>query len=152
MDNKQAQTNVLGPREISLWVGACDTRGHGPPAQWRSFPSSRWRRRRLAPRGGDCPPPSVAGSMLPCILLCNTRGLEVLGSACNCSVLFFFCGSSSSYLQKKRKENGRTRIWQSRIYCYFNRKNVRTARDQGEVNRTRTVRPGCRRRYPSTTH
>ena len=25
-------------RAINFWVGTCNTRGHGPPAQWRSLP------------------------------------------------------------------------------------------------------------------
>ena len=25
-------------KAISFWVGACDTRGQGPPAQWLSLP------------------------------------------------------------------------------------------------------------------
>ena len=29
---------MLGLRAISFWVGTCDTRSHGPPAQWLSLP------------------------------------------------------------------------------------------------------------------
>ena len=35
---QQAQTKLLGLREISFSVGICDTRGRGPPAQWLSLP------------------------------------------------------------------------------------------------------------------
>ena len=30
---QQAQTIFFGLKAISFWVGACDTRGQGPPAQ-----------------------------------------------------------------------------------------------------------------------
>ena len=29
---------MLGLKAISFWVGTCDTRGQGPPAQWLSLP------------------------------------------------------------------------------------------------------------------
>ena len=35
---QQEQTKLLGLREISSWVGICDTRGQGPLAQWLSLP------------------------------------------------------------------------------------------------------------------
>ena len=41
-------TWLLGLKAISFWVGTCDTRGHGPPAQFRNFAVSCELLRRTA--------------------------------------------------------------------------------------------------------
>ena len=47
---------MLGLKAISFWVGTCDTRGQGPPAQWLSLPfytpEVAWPLSPLAPSGG----------------------------------------------------------------------------------------------------
>ena len=36
-DNKHTRSCLASRRSVSIWVGTCDTRGHGPPAQCLSL-------------------------------------------------------------------------------------------------------------------